>query len=175
MWLKSSLNCEAFPSFGKQTGLCCLSGKLLFRGNCTRKRVLQKVQRVCGVELTCIKKVFLHLKYPAGREPDCTKLHTLSSRLNKDLRRVGCWGGSGVCPLLREWMYGVKRYRKLDIYRYRGNFRWWFIKLLFFPLSGLCIFVGLSSWANVSFHSLVCPFLLSISLLWSDRVMKMCL
>lgn len=77
------------PSFGKQTWLCCLSGKLLLRGNCTRKRVLQKVQRVCGVELTCIKKVFLHLKYPAGRQPDCTELHTLSSGWNKDPRVLG--------------------------------------------------------------------------------------
>lgn len=50
-----------------------------------------KSTAVCSVELTCIKKVFLHLKYPAGREPGCTELHTLSSCLNKNL------GGAGYC------------------------------------------------------------------------------
>lgn len=83
---QSSVNCKAFSSFRKQMLLCWLSGKLHFRGNRTRKRVLQKVQRVCGVELTCIKKLFLHLKYPAGRESDYAELYTLSSSLNENLQ-----------------------------------------------------------------------------------------
>lgn len=94
--LHCSVNRGAISSFRKQGLLCWWSGKLQFGGNCTRKRVLQKVQRVCGVELTCIKKVFLHLEYPAGREPACAELHTLSSSLNKNLqclvrRRDGCY------------------------------------------------------------------------------------
>lgn len=89
--LQSSFNGQVFSSFRKQTLLCWLSGKLHFGGNCTRKRVLQKVQRVCGVELTCIKKVFLHLKYPAGREPNYTELHTLSSSLNKNIQCCLGW------------------------------------------------------------------------------------
>jgi len=35
---------------------------------------------VCGVEeLTCMKKGFLHLKYPAGAEPGRAELHALSA------------------------------------------------------------------------------------------------
>lgn len=82
---------SVFSSFRKQTLLCWLSGKLHFGGHRTRKRILQKVQRVCGVELTCIKNVFLHLKYPAGREPDSAELHTLSSSLNKHLHCHSVW------------------------------------------------------------------------------------
>ena len=90
--LQSSVNCKLFSSFNQQSSVCFLSGKLHFGGNHTRKQVLQKVQQVCGVELTCIKKVFLHLKYPAGREPDYAELHTLSSSLNKNLKCcLGRW------------------------------------------------------------------------------------
>lgn len=89
--LQSSVNCTVFSSFRRQMLLCWVSGRLCFGGSRTRKRAVHKVQQVCGVELTCMKKVFLHLKCPAGRELDYAGLHALSSPLNRTLRCRLLW------------------------------------------------------------------------------------